>query len=237
MKHPHHPKRILLKISGESLLGQKPHGIDFASCLKLAKALKTLQNQTEVALVLGGGNIFRGSSFERDAIQRTPADQIGMLATLMNGLALKEACLQEGIKARVMTGLECPKVAQTYDWQKATKALTNKELLIFVGGTGSPFFTTDTAAALRASEISANYLIKATKVSGVFDKDPKKDPTAVKFDTLSYTEYLQRQLKLMDSTAVALSQANQLPIIVNDFNALFEDNPLQALMSNGTLIN
>jgi uridylate kinase len=232
-----YPKRILLKISGEALLGGSPHGIDFQSCLNLASALKRLQQEVQVALVIGGGNIFRGSSFQRTAIERTPADQIGMLATLMNGLALKEACLQKEVRVRVMTGLECPKVLESYNYQKAITALKEGELLIFVGGTGSPYFTTDTAAALRANEICADMLVKATKVQGVFDKDPKKNPEAKKFETLSFTEYLKLELSVMDTTAVALAQANQLPILVNDFKTLFEESPFKALMSDGTLIH
>lgn len=213
-------KRVLLKLSGETLLNGDPFGINPEACRSLALAIKELQSGgKEVAIVIGGGNMFRGSQLKALGVQRTPADQIGMLATLMNGVALQQALDMAECKAKVMSALECPKVADAYNWNKAQELLSEGYVLIFVGGTGNPYFTTDTAAALRASEIHADILLKATKVDGVYNKDPLKYPDAKKYDKITYSQVLAEKLEIMDATAVALCMSNKIPIFV--FNMKF----------------
>ncbi len=216
-------QRILLKLSGEMLVQGQPFGINAAACRKLAESLNQLHLAgIEIGIVIGGGNIFRGTHLESIGIARSPADQMGMLATLINGIALQEALESIGCKAKLLTALECPKVAETYTWRAAMQALAAKQVVIFVGGTGNPYFTTDTAAALRASEIQANALLKATKVDGIYSKDPVKYPDAVKYDQLSYTQMLAERLEVMDATAVALCRSNHIPILVFDMQKLYE---------------
>jgi uridylate kinase len=184
-------KRILLKLSGEMLTQGQPFGINGTACQELAHSIKNLQDSgLEIGIVIGGGNIFRGTNLEAIGIARSPADQMGMLATLINGIALQEALQSTGCKAKILTALDCPKVAEAYTWRAAMQALNEKQVVIFVGGTGNPFFTTDTAAALRASEIKADALLKATKVDGIYSKDPLKYSDAVKYSSLSYSEML-----------------------------------------------
>lgn len=213
MNIPH--KRILIKLSGEILLGSDRFGIDETALKRLSESLKFILNSGhELAIVIGGGNIFRGVSLSGLGVERTPADHMGMLATLMNGIAIQQSCETLGIDARLMSALECPKVAEPYNWHKANHYLSSGSLVIFVGGTGSPYFTTDTAAALRASEMKVNILLKATKVNGVYTDDPKKNPEASKYPSLSYTQYLAEKLKVMDATSVALCMENKIPIFV-----------------------
>lgn len=234
-------KRILVKISGELLMGEQSFGIQESACTKLAKAFQEMRNSGhEVACVVGGGNIFRGVSLSKLGLERTPADQMGMLATLMNGLAIQQALQAIGTPARLMSALECPKVAENYNWHKALEYLSSGEIVIFVGGTGSPYFTTDTAAALRASEIKADILLKATKVNGVYDKDPNKHPGAKRYETLSYTQFLSEKLEVMDATAVALCMTNQVPIYVFSMELLGKmsiHGLLSEKLKNGTLIS
>lgn len=214
-------KRILLKISGEMLMGKQEFGIDRSACRQLAKALSALQRDgMQIAVVIGGGNIFRGIRLEDDGVERSAADQMGMLATLINGISLREALLAIGTKAKVMTALECPKVAEAFDREKALESLNGGTLLIFVGGTGNPYFTTDSAAALRACEIDADILAKATKVDGIYTKDPIQHPDAIKYDTLTYSQALSDRLGVMDATALALCRSNRIPIFVFNMHRL-----------------
>ncbi len=232
-------KRILLKISGELLMGDQEFGINQAACKKLAKALLTLQKHMQVAVVIGGGNIFRGISLENSGVQRSAADQIGMLSTLINGIALQQAFRHLGADSIVMSAIECPKVAEAYNWKKAVDYLSKGIPLIFVGGTGNPYFTTDSAAALRACEINADLLVKATKVNGIYNKDPIKFADAVKYDTITYTQALSQQLGVMDATAIALCRSNSLPIFVFNMDKLLENPELGHLLfdkNNGTYV-
>lgn len=228
-------KRVLLKLSGESLKGKESFGIDQDACLHLAKSIERAKSTgLELAIVIGGGNIFRGIHLKDLGLERTPADHMGMLATLINGTALQQALNKIGISAKVMTALECPSVAETYNWHKANDYLSKGDVVIFVGGTGNPYFTTDTAAALRASEIGADTLLKATKVPGVYNKDPKKFPDAKKYDTLSYSQYLNEKLEVMDATAISLCMSNQIPIFVFDMQQL-SSNTLEEIVSKKEL--
>lgn len=231
-------KRILLKLSGEILSGDQKFGIHGSACQEIASAIKKMQQEGfEIAIVIGGGNIFRGVNLKELGMHRTPADQIGMLATLMNGISLQQALEGMGCKARVMSALDCPKVAESYNWHLAMEYLSKGEILIFVGGTGNPYFTTDTAAALRANEIHADILMKATKVDGIYNKDPLKNRDAVKYDTLTYSKLLSEKLEVMDATAAALCMSNKLPIFV--FNmSLLNQQPLTRILAEkkGTLV-
>lgn len=232
-------KRVLLKVSGESLKGKEKFGIDQDACLLLAKSIERAKStELEIAVVIGGGNIFRGFHLENIGLERTPADHMGMLATLINGIALQQALNKIGIASKVMSALECPKVAETYNWYQADKLLTSGEVVIFVGGTGNPYFTTDTAAALRASEIGADMLLKATKVAGVYDKDPKKFPDAKRYETLTYAHYLAEKLEVMDATAVSLCMSNHIPIFVFDMQQLetYNLNEIISHKQSGTFI-
>jgi len=214
-------KRLLLKLSGEMLLGGQPFGVSPEGCTHLAKVIHEIQlSGYEVAIVIGGGNIFRGLHLSQMGVERTPADNMGMLATLINGIALQQALAALGCSARLMSALECPRVAENYNWQRALDYLTSGKVLIFVGGTGSPYFTTDTAAALRASEIKADILIKATKVDGVYDKDPIKFPQAIRYPEISYTHFLAEKLQVMDASSIALCMNSKIPILIFNMNLL-----------------
>lgn len=234
-------KRILLKLSGELLMGDQTFGIDQNACEKVANALiKFQQAGLEVAVVIGGGNIFRGIQLNSSGISRTPADQMGMLATMMNGIALQQALEARGSDSKVMTALDCPKVAESFNYRNAIRALDLGTMLIFVGGTGNPYFTTDTAAALRAAEIKADILLKATKVDGIYDKDPLKSKNAKKYDHISYERVLAEKLAVMDATAISLCQTNALPILVFNMQRLFTDDPYTQILppqSQGTLVD
>jgi len=231
-------KRVLLKISGEAFIGQNGFGLATNSCLALANALKEMHLAgLEVALVIGGGNIFRGINLKDLGMARTPADQIGMLATLINGIALQEALVSQYCKVKLMSALDCPKVAESYNWGKAMESLAAGQIVIFVGGTGNPYFTTDTAAALRACEIEADILLKATKVDGIYNKDPLKYPDAKKYDTIEYSKILNDKLEVMDSTSIALCRNNQIPILVFNMQKLYNHQISLVLAEHqGTLV-
>lgn len=210
-------KRILLKLSGEVLAGEAGKGIDNDTVLKICKSVKKVADMgVEVAIVVGGGNFWRGRTSEH--MDRTRADHIGMLATAMNSLALCDALEQLGANVRVQTAIEMRRIAEPYIRNKAIRHFEKGRIVIFGCGTGSPFFSTDTAAALRSVEINADALFKATNVDGVYDKDPNKYPDAVKFDTVSFQEVITRDLKVMDSTAFSLCKDNDMPIIVFNLN-------------------
>lgn len=226
-------RRILLKISGEMLLGTAPFGIDQEACLQLAAIISQLQQQgVQIALVLGGGNIYRGVALTSLGVSRTPADQMGMLATLMNGLALQQALKKIGSAAALISALECPQVAQSYHWQTAMELLEKGSIAIFVGGTGHPYFTTDTAAALRACQIEADVLIKATNVDGVYPADPRHYPNLPKYDTISYSEVLAKGLGVMDASAVAMCRDQSVPILVLN-KAMLRSKNLMAIVEEG----
>ncbi len=213
-------KRVLVKLSGEALLGDGRCGFDYKICEFICQILWDIRKSgIEVGVVIGGGNIFRGQSALEFGFERTPADNIGILATCINGLALHQVFISMGVKARVMSSRNFDGIIQQYNWQETKLLLEDDTIVIFVGGTGNPYFTTDTAAALRGCEIGADVLIKLTKVDGVYDKDPIKDLTAVKFDHLTYEEALKLGLQVMDATAIALCRDNNLDIrVVNLFS-------------------
>ena len=216
-------KRILLKLSGEALMGELPYGIDPKVVSATAREIKVVLGLgIQVGVVIGGGNIFRGMAASAKGMDRTVADHMGMLATVMNALAMCDALETLSVPTRVMSALEIKAVAEPYIQRRATRHLEKGCAVIFTGGTGNPFFTTDTAAALRAIEIKADVLLKATKVDGVYTADPMKDLTAKKYDKISYTEVLTKDLKVMDATAISLCRDNSLPLIV--FNMLTKNN-------------
>jgi len=215
-------KRIILKLSGEALQGQEPHGIDDSVLFSIASQIKEVcQLKVEVALVLGGGNIFRGQENTGSRgldMDRSVADHMGMLATVINGLALQNALEKLGVATRVMTAIEMERVAEPYIRRRAIRHLEKGRVVIFVAGTGNPYFTTDTAAALRAMEIQADAILKATKVDGVYSADPLKVKTAKKFSRLRYIDVLKKGLKVMDATAISLCMDHRLPIVVFNLN-------------------
>ena len=230
-------KRILLKLSGEALIGSKDFGIDMDTLDKLAREIKTVREAgVEIAVVIGGGNIFRGLKGAAAGMDRTTADYMGMLATVMNGMALQDALENAGIVTRLMTALEIREVAEPYIRRRAERHLDKGRVLIFGAGTGNPFFTTDTAAALRAHEIGAQVVMKATMVDGIYDKDPQKFPDATKFDRLTYGEVQSRNLRVMDQTAIALCREHCMPILVFDMRE--EGNILRAAKGEtlGTIV-
>ena len=211
--------RILLKLSGEALMGDRSHGIDPVRINEYAEEIKQISDQKiEIAIVIGGGNIFRGVSGSSQGIDRVQADYMGMLATVINGLALQSALENVGVPTRLQTALKIEAVAEPYIKRKAVRHLEKNRVVIFSAGTGNPFFTTDSAAVLRAVEINADVILKGTRVDGIYNEDPEKNKEAVKFDTLSFEEVLKKGLKIMDTTAFTLSQENKLPIIVFDMN-------------------
>ncbi|MBD3807211.1 MAG: UMP kinase [Epsilonproteobacteria bacterium] len=209
-------KRILVKFSGEALAGENGYGIDTKILNFIANEIKELtQNGIEVAIVVGGGNIIRGVSAAADGIiKRTSGDYMGMLATVINGIAIQEALEHIGLEARLQSAIDMREIGESFIVRRARRHLDKGRVVIFVGGTGNPYFTTDTAATLRASEVEAEVLIKATKVDGVYDKDPNKFGDAIKLDEISYDEALSDHIKVMDDTAIALAKENGLPIIV-----------------------
>ena len=213
-------RRILLKLSGEALLGERQYGVDPAFCAFVAKQVATLHSTgVQIGIVVGGGNIFRGLAASAKGMDRATGDYIGMLATVMNGLALQDAIERAGVPVRVMSAIAMNEIAEPYIRRRAVRHLEKGRVAIFVAGTGNPYFTTDTAAALRAVEIDADVLLKATKVDGVYDADPMKNPTATRYERLSYMDLLRDQLKVLDAAAVSLCQENDLPIVVFDLNA------------------
>ena len=212
-------KRVLLKLSGEALLGERSYGIDPKRIAQYAKEIKSVTELgLEVAVVIGGGNIFRGVSAASNGIDRVQGDYMGMLATVINGMALQSALEEENVQTRLQTAIKIEAVAEPYIKRKAVRHLEKKRVVIFGGGTGNPFFTTDSAAVLRAIEISADVILKGTRVDGVYDSDPEKNDNAIQYDTISFSDVLKKNLKIMDSTAFTLSQENNLPIIVFNMN-------------------
>lgn len=208
-------KRILLKLSGEGLMGDKSFGMSAEVIKNLAEQIKKVHdNGVEICIVVGGGNIFRGAKEASKGMNRTVADQVGMLATVMNALYIQNALEAIGAQARVLSGLSIPQVCETYMYRRALRHLEKGRIIIFAGGTGNPYFTTDTGAALRASEMQCDALLKATQVDGVYNADPKKDKNAKKYDVISYDEVIQNGLGVMDLTAVALAKENRIPIVV-----------------------
>ncbi|GAB5401134.1 MAG: UMP kinase [Aureisphaera sp.] len=212
-------KRILLKLSGEALMGNRQYGIDPERLKEYAQEIKEITNKgVEVAIVIGGGNIFRGVAGASKGMDRVQGDHMGMLATVINGLALQSAMEDEGIPTRLQSAIKINEVAEPFIRRKAIRHLEKGRVVIFGGGTGNPYFTTDSAAVLRAIEIEADVILKGTRVDGIYTSDPEKDDKATKFDFISFDEVLKKGLKVMDTTAFTLSQENELPIIVFDMN-------------------
>lgn len=208
-------KRILLKISGEALMGEEKFGVSDAEVMKLAKEIaKLCKKGLQIAIVLGGGNIFRGTKDASKEMDRSVADQIGMMGTVINGLFLHDVLKRTGVDARLMSSLDMPRICESYSYAKALSYLESGKVVIFAGGTGSPYFTTDTGACLKASEMHVDVLLKATQVDGVYNKDPKKYADAKKYDAISYNDFILQQLKIMDITAVAMAKENNIPVVV-----------------------
>ena len=222
-------KKILLKLSGEALMGDQEFGISSDVIASYAKQIKEIVDLgVEVSIVIGGGNIFRGLSGAAQGVDRVTGDHMGMLATVINSLALQNSSEKLGVPTRVQTAIEMPKVAEPFIKRRAQRHLEKGRVVIFGAGTGNPYFTTDTAAALRAIEMETDVVIKATKVDGIYDKDPVKYPDAKKYQTVTYNEVLAKDLKVMDATAISLCRENKLPIIV--FNSLVEGNLKKVVM-------
>ena len=230
-------KRILLKLSGEALLGERDYGIDPQMISYIADEIKEVREMgVEVAVVIGGGNIFRGMTAAAYGMDRAAADYIGMLATVMNALALQDALEKRGVMTRVQSAIIMSEVAEPYIRRRATRHLEKGRVVIFASGTGNPYFTTDTAASLRAMEIKAEVILKATKVDGVYDADPSIDPKAKRYATLTYIDVLNKNLKVMDTTAISLCMDNDLPIVV--FSVKEKGNLRKAVLGErvGTLV-
>ena len=213
-------KRILLKLSGESLMGEKQYGIDPNMVKQYAEDIKAIVGKgIEVAIVIGGGNIFRGMDAEENGLDKVQGDYMGMMATVINGMALQSGLEKLGVYTRLMTAFEIKEVAEPYIRRRAMRHLEKGRVIIFGAGTGNPYFTTDTAAALRAIEIEADVILKGNRVDGIYTADPEKDKSATKYNTLSFTEALDKRLSVMDLTAFTLCQENKLPIVVFDMNS------------------
>ena len=221
-------KRILLKLSGESLMGEKQYGIDEKRLAEYAAQIKEIHEQAktkneqgvQIGIVIGGGNIFRGLSGANKGFDRVKGDQMGMLATVINSLALSSALVAAGVKARVLTAVRMEPIGEFYSKWKAIECMENGEIVIMSGGTGNPFFTTDTGSSLRGIEIEADVMLKGTRVDGIYTADPEKDPTATKFSDITYDEVLKRGLKVMDLTATCMCKENNLPIVVFDMDTV-----------------
>lgn len=230
-------QRILLKLSGESLMGDQAYGINGDRLNEYAQEIKAVVDMgVQVAIVIGGGNIFRGLKGASEGMDRTQADHMGMLATVINGLALQSACEAAGVKTRLQSAIEMDKVAEPFIRRRATRHLEKGRVVIFGGGTGNPYFTTDTAATLRAIEVDADVILKGTRVDGIYTADPEKDASATKYESISFKEVYEKGLNVMDMTAFTLSKENDLPIIVFDMN---KPGNLQALLQGekvGTLV-
>lgn len=230
--------RILLKLSGEALMGSQNYGIDTKVAEMVAKELKTVHDLgIEIAIVVGGGNIFRGVSESAGNMDRASADYIGMMATIMNAVVLQDALEKESVYTRTLSAIDVPQIAEPFIRRRAIRHLEKKRVVIFAAGTGNPYFTTDSAAALRALEVEAEVIFKGTKVGGIYSADPVKDPTATKFDTISFREVLEKRLKVMDASAISLCMDNNLPIMV--FNMREDGNIVKAVcgdLSIGTLV-
>jgi len=232
-------KRILLKLSGEALMGSGNFGIDSEVLAKTAsEVVSQLNAGTQIALVIGGGNIFRGAGLAQGGIDRVSADQMGMLATVMNALAMQDAIKKQGKNCRVMSALKIDQLGEEFSALKAREYLEQGDVVIFAAGTGNPYFTTDTAACLRAVEVQADLVLKATMVDGVYDSDPKKNPDAVRYETLGFNEAISKELGVMDLTAMVLCRENSLPLCVFD---MFEAGALKKIVSGdkttGTIVS
>ena len=233
-----HYKRILLKLSGEALMGQKQYGIDSKRLAEYAEEIKEVSDKgIEIAIVIGGGNIFRGVSGAATGMDRVQGDHMGMLATVINGLALQSALENTGVQTRLQSAIQINEVAEPFIRRRAMRHLEKGRVVIFGGGTGNPYFTTDSAAVLRAIEIEADVILKGTRVDGIYTSDPEKDKNATKFDSISFADVLLKGLKVMDTTAFTLSQENELPIVVFDMNK--RGNLLKLLEGEniGTVVN
>lgn len=231
-------KRVLLKISGEALQGEEGYGIDPKSCTRIAERIKEVKEAgIDIAVVIGGGNIVRGERFAKDGMDRSTADYMGMLATVINGMALQDALEKLGCFTRVLSAIQMEQIAEPYIRRRAIRHLEKGRIVIFAGGTGNPYFTTDTAAVLRAIEVGADVILKATKVNGIYSADPVIDKHAKKYDKLKYIEVIKRGLKVMDSTAISLCMDNHLPIVV--FNLNVKGNIKRACFGEkvGTLVS
>jgi len=212
-------KRILLKLSGESLMGEQQYGIDIDRVAQYAKDINEVHAQgIEIAIVIGGGNIYRGLSAEKAGMDRVQADYMGMLATVINSMALQDALEKTGVKTRLLTAIKMEQICEPFIRRRAVRHLEKGRIVIFGAGTGNPYFTTDTAASLRAVEINADVVMKGTRVDGIYSADPLKDPTATRFDEITFSEVYNKNLNVMDMTAITLCQENNLPIIVFDMN-------------------
>jgi uridylate kinase len=212
-------KRILLKLSGESLMGEKQYGIDIDRVAQYARDIYEVHSQgVEIAIVIGGGNIYRGLSAEKSGMDRAQADYMGMLATVINSMALQDALEKTGVKTRLLTAIKMEQICEPFIRRRAIRHLEKGRIVIFGAGTGNPYFTTDTAASLRAVEINADVVMKGTRVDGIYSSDPLKDPLATRFDEISFAEVYSKNLNVMDMTAFTLCQENNLPIIVFDMN-------------------
>jgi uridylate kinase len=231
-------KRVLLKLSGEALMGDRQYGIDPNRLKEYAKEIKEVTDKgIELAIVIGGGNIFRGVSGASNGMDRVQGDHMGMLATCINGLALQSALEDEGVYTRLQTAIQIKEIAEPYIKRKAIRHLEKGRVVIFGAGTGNPYFTTDTAAVLRAIEINADAILKGTRVDGIYNTDPEKDKSAVKFNTITFKDVISEGLKVMDMTAFTLSEENKLPIIVFDMNT--NGNLLKLISGEqiGTIVN
>ncbi len=227
-------KRILLKLSGEALMGEGKYGIHPPMLRRIAGEIKELVAAgLEVAVVIGGGNIFRGIAGATEGMDRASADYMGMLATVINSMALQDALEKQDVFTRVQSAIKMEQISEPYIRRRAVRHLEKGRVVIFAAGTGNPYFTTDTAASLRAMEINAEVILKATKVDGVYNADPKKDPTARRYRTLTYMDVLKQNLNVMDSTAISLCMDNKLPIVVFDLNTI--GNIMQAVMTPGLI--
>jgi uridylate kinase len=230
-------QRILLKLSGEALAGDGPFGLDHKACEYIASTIQTLHDlKIQIGIVVGGGNFFRGCLAKSFGFERTSADQIGMIATHINGLALSQSMRKLGIKSKVLSALSFGPFIESYSWSSTIEYLEENQVVIFVGGTGNPYFTTDTAAALRASEIQAEVLIKATKVDGIFDKDPRVNENATMYTRVSYEEVLAKNLSVMDGAAIALCRDNKIPVHVVNFYSRQALLDAICLKKGGTLV-
>jgi uridylate kinase len=214
-------KRILLKLSGESLMGEKGHGIDPSMLTFFANEIKKIHNLgVQIGIVIGGGNIYRGLNAGEQGIERVTGDQMGMLATVINSLALQNACENAGMFTRLMSAIEMNEIAEPYIRRRAIRHLEKGRIVIFGAGTGHPYFSTDTAASLRAVEIEADAIFKGTRVDGVYDADPEKNPNAARYDEISYGDVIGKNLRVMDLTAISLCKENSLPIVVFNMNTI-----------------
>ena len=230
-------KRILLKLSGESLMGNENYGIDYNMLSFYSKQIKLISKEIQIAIVIGGGNIYRGDKSKSAGFDRVQGDYMGMLATIINGIALQSALEKEGLQTRMLTAIRMEQIAEPFIRRKAIRHLEKSRIVIFGGGTGNPYFTTDTAATLRAIEIEADVIIKGTRVDGIYDSDPEKNPSAIKFDSITFEEIYDKKLNVMDMTAITLCKENKLPLCV--FNMNKENNLLHICQGKkvGTEVN